>query len=183
MQIIAGKYRGRKIQTLKGDNTRPTLGHIRESVFNILQSEVEDSLFLDLFAGSGAMGIEALSRGAERVVFVEKNRSAIEVILKNLEKIDDSYKVLKQDWKKALALLEKQNILFDILYVDPPYCMYNEKGFCDSLISSLRKIIHANSVIMLEVGVNDLIQLDQFEDFQIKTRTKGTVVLYEIRLK
>ena len=86
MRIIGGRAKGTKLYTLEGQNTRPTLDRVREALFNILQNEIEDSIFLDLFAGSGACGIEAVSRGAKKAILCDKARPAIEIIQKNIEK-------------------------------------------------------------------------------------------------
>ena len=86
MRIIGGKARGTKLYTLEGITTRPTLDRVKESIFNIVQNEIKDSVVLDLFAGSGAIGLEMLSRGAKRVVLCDKSKEAIEIIKKNIEK-------------------------------------------------------------------------------------------------
>lgn len=86
MRIIAGEKRGTKLYTLEGLNTRPTLDRVKESLFNIIQLEIRDSIFLDLFAGSGAIGLEAVSRGAKKAILCDSNKQAIQIIKKNIEK-------------------------------------------------------------------------------------------------
>ena len=86
MRIIAGEKRGTKLYTLEGLNTRPTLDRVKESLFNIIQSKIRDSIFLDLFAGSGAIGLEAVSRGAKKAILCDSNKQAIQIIKKNIEK-------------------------------------------------------------------------------------------------
>ena len=86
MRIISGKARGTKLYTLEGNNTRPTLDRVKESLFNIIQSEIPGSIFLDLFAGSGAIGLEAVSRGAKKAILCDKEKSEIQIIKKNIEK-------------------------------------------------------------------------------------------------
>lgn len=120
LRIIAGKYKGRILKTPKGSSTRPTQGMLREAVFNICQNEVQGSRFLDLFAGSGAMGFEALSRGALKVVFVEKARFALTCIRENISLLQEEphTSLLNLDALSALKRIKEQ---FDLIYIDPPY--------------------------------------------------------------
>ena len=121
MRIISGKARGTKLYTLEGNNTRPTLDRVKESLFNILQQEIQDTVFLDLFAGSGAIGLEAASRGAKKVLLCEVSKDAIEIINKNIEKthMQDQTLLYKMDYKDFLKKELKDNV--DIIYLDPPY--------------------------------------------------------------
>ena len=123
MRIIGGTFRNRLLKTPKGEQTRPTLAIMRKAVFDILQSKVEGSHFLDLYAGSGAMGIEALSRGAASATFVETNRDALRCIEENLRalKVEEKCKVVSYDVLLALKKMAKQGQKFDIVYADPPY--------------------------------------------------------------
>lgn len=109
----------------KGDNTRPTTDKVKEAIFSMIQMRVPDSRFLDVFSGTGQMGIEALSRGASEIVMVDKGGQAISVIRKNLEKVrvtpDDNVTVLKMNASQALEKLGKDGRKFDIIYMDPPY--------------------------------------------------------------
>ena len=97
MRIISGTARGTKLYTLEGLNTRPTLDRVRESLFNIIQNEVKESIFLDLFSGSGAVGLEAASRGAKEVIICDKSKEAVQIINKNIEKthLKDKIKLIK----------------------------------------------------------------------------------------
>jgi 16S rRNA (guanine(966)-N(2))-methyltransferase RsmD len=123
LRIVAGQFKGRLLKTPKGSSTRPTQGMLREAVFNICQNEIEGARFLDLYAGSGAMGLEALSRGASHVIFVEQNRTAAACIQANIASLQLKAQttVLSLDAARALAQLIKQGAKFDIVYVDPPY--------------------------------------------------------------
>lgn len=123
MYIIAGTHKKRMIFTPKGYNTRPTASRLREALFNICQLEVEDSIFLDLFAGTGAMGLEALSRGATRAVFVDHNRESIRAINRNIEEMQlkERSQVIADDVLKTIKRLESHQEGFNIIYVDPPY--------------------------------------------------------------
>ncbi|MBX7067100.1 MAG: 16S rRNA (guanine(966)-N(2))-methyltransferase RsmD [Parachlamydiales bacterium] len=121
MKIIAGTFKGRNLKAPKSSTTRPTQGMLREAVFNICQNEIEGARFLDLFAGSGAMGLEALSRGASLAVFVEQNRQAIGIIKENISalQVESMAKVIPTNATRALQILEGQK--FDLIYIDPPY--------------------------------------------------------------
>ena len=120
MRVIAGKAKGRKLRSVPGDTTRPVTDLVKESLFNILGGEVVDALFLDLFAGTGSVGIEALSRGARRAVFVERNRRAIETIKENLRitGLAEQTKVVRDDVFRFLAREPAES--FDLIYIAPP---------------------------------------------------------------
>jgi 16S rRNA (guanine(966)-N(2))-methyltransferase RsmD len=123
MRVIAGKYRSRKLAAPAGDETRPTSDRLRETLFNVVASAVPDSVWLDLFAGSGAIGIEALSRGARSVHFVESSSSAVRTIRKNLQslQIEEGFEVIEREAALALRMLDSQAIVCDFCFLDPPY--------------------------------------------------------------
>ena len=122
MQVISGKYRGRKLISLDTEETKPTLTRIKESVFDMIQNYVAESNFLDLFAGSGAIGIEALSRGAKHVYFIDKNLDAKKIIQKNLKNIDEkNFDIIICEYLFALDMLSEKGVIFDLVYLDPPY--------------------------------------------------------------
>lgn len=125
MRIIAGTHRGHTIYAPKGRDTRPTSDRVRENVFNILGA-VDGAVVLDLYAGSGAMGLEALSRGAARAVFVERDGDAVRAIERNLDKLRLSATVLRQDAVTALAAEAASGRKYDLVLVDPPYEMYSD---------------------------------------------------------
>ena len=120
MRIVGGKYKGRVLTEFAGRDIRPTSDMARESLFNILQFEIKGSSFLDLFCGTGAVGIEALSRGANKVTFNDADRKSIEVLKKNLAKlkVSEDYEVCNLD---SITLLKKTTQKFDFIYIDPPY--------------------------------------------------------------
>lgn len=120
MRIIAGRARGTKLYTLEGTATRPTLDRVKESIFNIIQNEIQDSIFLDLFSGSGAIGLEALSRGAKKAILCDKSKEAINIIKKNVEKTHLLEKVEIQN-SDFIECLKMQKEKIDIIYIDPPY--------------------------------------------------------------
>ena len=123
MRVISGKARGTKLNTIESNLTRPTLDRVKESLFNIIQNEIEDSVVLDLFAGSGAIAIEFLSRGAKRAYLCDKSKDACKIINQNLQKtkFTNNATVLNNDYKKCLHELKNINEKFDIVFLDPPY--------------------------------------------------------------
>lgn len=123
MRIIAGTYRGLPLKTLKGGKLRPTSEQLRETLFDVLGPRVSESTFLDAYAGSGAVGLEALSRGASEVVFIEHHRAAVEVIRKNLESlgIDCGFWLLTCAVLTGLERLAQDGARFDYVFLDPPY--------------------------------------------------------------
>ena len=120
MRVIAGKAKGRKLRSVPGDITRPVTDLVKESLFNILGGEIVDALFLDLFAGTGSVGIEALSHGARRAVFVERNRRAVETIKENLKitGLATQAEVIRDDVFRFLAREPAEK--FDLIYIAPP---------------------------------------------------------------
>lgn len=123
MRVIAGSARGRPLKTVKGLAVRPTTDRVKESLFNVLQSRVPDSSFLDLFAGSGAVGIEALSRGARRAVFVDRAGAHLQVVADNLDRtgLSGQAELLRLDAVQALPVLARRGDRFDLVFLDPPY--------------------------------------------------------------
>lgn len=123
MRVVAGTAKGRVLVAPKGMNTRPITAMMKEALFSIWQCDICDSDFLDLFAGSGSMGIEAMSRGAKSVVFVEHNRHAVETIKKNLETCNftKNVEVYQDDVFKRIKWFQRLKKSFDIIYLDPPF--------------------------------------------------------------
>jgi 16S rRNA (guanine966-N2)-methyltransferase len=129
MRVIAGKYRGHPLRSMNGKDIRPTSDRMRETLFNVLTggnpAALEGTVWLDLFAGTGAVGIEALSRGAQQVFFVENSTPATKVIEQNLQslKIEGGYRILRDDLAGVLWRLQREHVAADIVFLDPPYRM------------------------------------------------------------
>ena len=152
MRVIAGTARSMPLKCIDGLDTRPTTDRIKETLFNMLQSEVPGSRFLDLFAGSGAIGIEALSRGAEYAAFAENNKKAYECVLDNLAftKLADRSRVFFMDALGALRVLEGDEP-FDIIFLDPPY----GKGLEEDVLAYLEQssLADEDTTIILETDL------------------------------
>ncbi len=153
MRVIAGSARRLPLKTIEGMDTRPTTDRIKETLFNILQNDIEGCQFLDLYSGSGAIGIEALSRGADRAVFVENNKPAVDCIKENLAftKLSDRAKVIANHVSSALNTLEDRHQVFDVIYMDPPYNRELEKETLMRLSDS--RLLNENSVIIVEAAL------------------------------
>lgn len=154
MRVIAGKARRLLLKTIEGIDTRPTTDRIKETLFNMLQNDVSGARFLDLFAGSGGIGIEALSRGAAYCVFVENNPKAAKCIRENLmhTKLSDDALVMETNVLSALSRMEKKEEAFDIVFMDPPYNMGHENGVLDYLSNSC--LINFETVIIIESALD-----------------------------
>lgn len=154
MRVIAGKSKSIKLNTPKGINTRPTSDRIKETLFNIINPYIYDGKFLDLFAGSGAIGIEAASRGARKVILVDNDFSSIKCIKENIKntRLEDKCEVIVGSSIGIINKLEDRNDKFDIIFLDPPY----NKGLEEETIIRLSKsnIIHEDTIIIVEISSN-----------------------------
>jgi 16S rRNA (guanine(966)-N(2))-methyltransferase RsmD len=155
MRVIAGKYRSRQLQSLPGMDLRPTADRLRETLFDVLTagnpSALDGTVWIDLYAGTGAVGIEALSRGAGMVYFVDLSSRAVELIRKNLEslKLDAGFTVLKQDSVRALRELEETGVQADFVFLDPPY-RKEEAYRCTLEAVSKSRLLKAGSIVIAE---------------------------------
>ncbi|MCM1038954.1 MAG: 16S rRNA (guanine(966)-N(2))-methyltransferase RsmD [Roseburia sp.] len=148
MRVIAGKARSLRLKTPEGPDTRPTTDRIKETLFNMLQPYLPDSIFIDLFSGSGGIGIEALSRGAAHAYFVENNKEALACILDNLKftRLEEDATVLKQDVLGALSGIHEKEA--DVIFMDPPYGADYEK----QVLAHLKELpyVTENTLIVVE---------------------------------
>ena len=183
MRIISGTAKGTKLYTLEGQETRPTLDRVKESLFNIIQNEIKDIVFLDLFSGSGAIGLEAASRGAKKVILCDKSKEAINIINRNIEKthLIDKVKLYNLDFKDFLNTKVKENV--DIIYIDPPY---NSDYAIESLkIIIKQKIANENSKIIIETDNEEKIskQLEKLDVEIIDKRKYGRAILIFLKIR
>ena len=150
MRIIAGRSKGRILESIKGRNTRPTSDKVKEAIFNIIQIRIPNSLVLDLFAGTGNLGLEALSRGASKAIFIDRDINAVKTIRKNCYNLgyQDHVEIYRNDAARGLTELSKRDILFDIVFMDPPYA----KGYEESLLQLIYEanILHNDSIVIVE---------------------------------
>lgn len=155
MRVIAGSARSLPLKAPQGLGTRPTTDRIKETLFNILQPEIQGSVFVDLFSGSGAVGIEALSRGAKKCYFAENAKEPIACIVDNLKftKLEDKAVLLKQDVVSALSNIYEKEV--DIIFMDPPYDMNEEKRVFEAL-ESARFVTEDTTIIVEESLQADL---------------------------
>lgn len=182
MRIVSGTARGTKLYTLEGLTTRPTLDRVKESLFNIIQNDVQDSVFLDVFSGSGAIGLEAASRGAKKVILCDKSKEAINIINKNIEKTHLSKKVELYNLDYEILLKTKINENVDIVYIDPPYDSDFAIKSVDILIN--QNLVNEDSKIIIETDNENQI-LDKLKKRQIEIidkRKYGRAVLIFLKI-
>ena len=153
MRVIGGKYRGKKLIPPKNNDIRPTTDKAKESLFNMLQSYIFESEFLDLFSGSGAVSIEALSRGAKRVTMIEKSRASINTINSNLKLIPDEKQKADVKNMDAISFLQTTDKKFDIIFADPPYAYENINQIIQ--IVSTRKLLEDEGIMIIETDKNE----------------------------
>lgn len=172
MRIIGGKAKGTKLYTLEGENTRPTLDRVRESLFNILQFELQDCVFLDLFSGSGACGIEAVSRGAKKAILCDNSKQAIEIIKKNIEKTHtkEQIELYQTTFEELLKTKIKEKL--DIIYIDPPY----QTDFAKQAVKIIldNNLNKEDSIMIIETDQEKRVkeQLKEIEEIEIMDERK-----------
>ena len=147
MRVISGTARGTKLYTLEGNQTRPTLDRVKESLFNMINMQIKDATILDLFSGSGAIGIEFISRGAKKAFLCDTSKEAINIIRKNVEKtkMQDKIIILQENFKSCL---EKQIEKFDFIYIDPPYASSFAKEAVEIIIK--KDLLKSEGSIVIE---------------------------------
>jgi 16S rRNA (guanine966-N2)-methyltransferase len=141
IRVIGGKFKGKRLKKVPGTVVRPMPDKLKESLFSILQDEVRDSVMLDGFAGTGSIGIEALSRGAERIVFIDEYYPAVKVIKINVAKcgVEEQVRVIRKEFNRAVIQLSKERVKFDLIFLDPPYKLLEERNPL--------KIIHKREIL------------------------------------
>lgn len=155
MQIITGKYRARKLVGVDAETTRPTLARVKESIFNLIQGEIDGAVVLDLFAGIGAFGAECISRNAKKVVFVDHEQKAIKTIEQNTKNMTEDFEIIKSNFQDALLGFSSKNLKFDLVYLDPPYKSdYAVKSL--EMLSKLGLLSENATIVVEHAGQNDL---------------------------
>ncbi len=151
LKIFSGLYKGRKLKSVTHPDVRPTTAKVKLSFFDILQDKIRETIFLDGFGGVGNIGIEALSRGAEYVVFIEELGESVKVLQHNLDKIGippDHYRIIKGDYNRTVIQLAKENFKFDIIFLDPPYQLLEYANPLKVIYK--RDILKDDGIIILE---------------------------------
>ena len=180
MKVISGILKGRNITGYEIVGTRPTMDRVKESIFSMIQDNVKESMVLDLFAGSGNYGIEAISNYAKFVYFNDYNKECIKVIRKNLDNFNvlDKAKILNMDYKKCLNFLKEEGIQFDLVFLDPPYKL----NVIDEVITNLEKnnLLKINSYVIVEMTYDNL--KEKYNNLvRIKKRVYGEKIVYIYR--
>ena len=191
MRVIAGQAKGTKLIGLKNSNVRPTLDQVRETLFNILGHDLSGEYFLDWFGGSGAVGLEALSRGAEKVVWVENDRRSQDLIYANLKKCRFlsneaksyyNWELLKVDALQALPVLETKALRFDVVYIDPPF----QDNLYDKCLVGLSRsqLLKKESLVIVEHHKKNLLQKSYGQLLLCDQRFSGDTSLsfYELKI-
>ena len=182
MRVISGKARGLKLDTPKNLDVRPTTDRVKESLFNIINPYIRESNILDLFAGTGSLGIECLSRGAKNCVFVDKSKESIGIVKSNIKKarVENESVVFNLDFKDAVSRLQGQKSKFDVIFMDPPY-------YKEMFIDALEKIDNANlldedGIIVVEHDTKDILpdKVNRLEKTKDKKYGNTTLTFYKM---
>ncbi|HKK95781.1 MAG TPA: 16S rRNA (guanine(966)-N(2))-methyltransferase RsmD [Anaerovoracaceae bacterium] len=172
MKITSGEYKHRKLIIPYGYETRPTSAKVREAVFSMIGENVYDAMVLDLFAGSGSMGLEALSRGAKRCLFCDNSQKSIDAIKENIDKCKANMwsDIYKGDFKKNL---DRINESFDIIFLDPPYKLgYYEE--CINIITE-KGLLNEDGIIIIEHDIRDVFEYEKYNLNKIKEKNYGKI--------
>ena len=178
MRVISGKYKGKNLIGFDIDGTRPTMDRVKESLFGIIQNYIKGSVVLDLFAGSGSLGIESLSNGAKECFFFDNNIELINIIKKNTIDMNGVH-IMKSDYKNSLELLKNSNIKFDIIFLDPPYKL-NLINECINKIYEYN-LLTDGGIIVCEYE-NEKIDTDKFELFKEKKYGSKNIKIYKCKI-
>lgn len=178
MRVISGKYKGRKLKGFDQETTRPTTDRIKESVFSMIQNEIKNSVVLDLFGGSGSLGIEALSNGAKMCYFVEKDKKMGAVLLQNIQKLQiDNFQLYQNDYLECLKKF-KNKIKFDIVFLDPPYHL----NLISIVLSKLKEydMLNTGAIVVCEYD-NELIDDNNYEVIKYKKYNNKNIKILTLR--
>lgn len=178
MRVISGKYKGKNLTGFDINGTRPTMDRVKESMFGSIQLYIKESTVLDLFAGSGSLGIEALSNGAQSCYFVDHNKIILDILDQNLKGIDNAY-VIRQDYNEALLYFKNNNIKFDVILLDPPYSL-NLINDCIEKISKY-DLLNENGIIVCEYETEH-VATSKFKELKSKKYSTKHVTIYKFEI-
>lgn len=177
MRVISGKARGHALKTTRGLNTRPTSDRVKESIFNIIQAKLYDSIIIDLFAGSGGLGIEALSRNAGKAYFIDNDRNSIQTIKENLNRtgLINNSEIIQTDAINGIIKLNRSGIKADIIFLDPPY----SKGFIGPTLEAIccYNILGPNGTVIVEHNIKDKVPNNIHKLKKYRTNRYGDVAV------
>lgn len=175
MRIVAGEYRGRRLHTPRGTQIRPTTDRVREAIFSMIAPRVDEARVLDLFAGTGALGLEALSRGAAQAFFVDRSPDAIRLINANIElcKAQHRAKVLQGPAIQVLERLARQEESFNLIFMDPPY----GKGHVEETLLHLSGVAYVETLVIAEHDVRDILPERQGDWVRTRERRYGDTAI------
>lgn len=177
MRVVSGKYKGKSLKAVPGNSTRPTTDKVKEALFNIIGPYFDGGLCLDLFAGSGGLGIEAISRGAEKAIFVDRDGKAIGTIHDNIKacSLENVTEVYRNDAARALKAIIKRGLVFDYIFLDPPYAKQQLKDLLEMIDSS--ELLNKNGVIVCEHGTDVKLPSVVGQLRQTKIETYGIITI------
>lgn len=178
IRVIGGKYKGKRLKRVPSKDVRPMPGKLKESLFSIIHTEVRNSMFLDGFAGTGSVGIEAISRGAKLVVFIDEYYPAMKVIKENLAKCsaEDMFRVMPKEFNRAVIQLFREKMKFDLIFLDPPYRLLNERN--PLKVIKKREILKERGEIILRHHFKSKFQAKEFEVKRQITIGDDTLTFY-----
>ncbi|MGI6413919.1 MAG: 16S rRNA (guanine(966)-N(2))-methyltransferase RsmD [Syntrophomonadaceae bacterium] len=179
LRVIAGSARGRRLKGPKGTNTRPITDFIKEALFNTLGPDIDNSAFLDLFSGSGSVGIEAKSRGASLVVFIDQDANAIKTIKENLAicRFEGGFEIYRKDVFAALPMLRRRGLKFDYIYADPPF---TEETIFIRVIEKVEeaRILKEEGIFIIRANRKTLLPVENGEFYKFRTKDYGLSTLH-----
>lgn len=178
MKVVSGKFRGLNLKAVPTNNTRPTSAKVKEAVFSMLSPYMVDGVALDLFAGTGSLGIEAVSRGYQQAYLVDKAYKAINTIKENVEKTreEDSFVVIKSSATEALKKFEDERVKFDLVFLDPPYRMKITEQIISDMVDN--DLLNDGAVIVDETDYDINLELEQIELIKEKRYKDTKVAMY-----
>ena len=177
MRIISGKYKGKNLIGFDIEGTRPTMDRVKESLFGMIQNKVKNSVVLDLFAGSGSLGIEALSNGANTVYFIDNNIELINIIKKNTSSMNDEIHIYKSDYSSALEMFKNSNIKFDIIFLDPPYKLNLINDCLEKIVKY--DLLNKDGIVVCEYE-NEAIESNIFKLIKEKKYGSKKIKIFEL---
>lgn len=177
MRVVSGQYKGKLLKAVPGNSTRPTTDKVKEAIFNMIGPYFEGGTCLDLFAGSGGLGIEALSRGLEKAIFVDRDGKAIQTIYDNLKvcNLEGQAEVYRNDFKRALKAIIKRELMFDYIFLDPPYAKQQLQEILE--IIDENKLLNEQGLIVCEHSSDVRLPTNNRNLTQIKQETYGIITI------